>query len=596
MFAEAAPSDAAKTAAPAQKRAPVFLEKLFRFFASLKLAIFVLASLMTVLAAGTIVESLHGAEAAKILVYDTWWFGVILFCLGVNVLAATLDRLPWKKKHIGFVVTHLGIITILTGAFLSRHFMVDGQMPIAEGETGSAITLSEPLVYIFSQNLRRDWIVKVPPKAFPWKGNQKLALRDAPFELRMRELYPKARVHETLQKAEAGPAALKVTLHNSFVNQSQWLVENDPQRQSVSAGPAKLIFSGPLLKESVEKPSAAGTLEFAFQNHPSVFLPVPEELVIPQTQPLAGTPYQVTFRRVLKNAMVVGRDLVDQPEEKDKATNPAVEFLLEGEGLRENHTVFARFPDFPTVHGMKPSAAGVKVYYRLPDAEAPNNELRFAMDAEKGLMYQVSKGTEMRSDAVPLGQDVETGWMDLKFTVDEFYPHAAVVKAFEPQPSNSEAEDLTSAVQVEISAGGETQTLWLEQGVRQKITLGQFPYDLVYGQKRIPLGFKVELRDFKIENDPGTNQPASFSSDVTMKDDMRGVVRDTTISMNKPLEYQGYKIYQAAYSLAEGQPEVSVFAVGKDPGVAVKYLGAVIMIGGIITMFSMRKLYQTKSS
>ena len=83
---------------------------LFRFFASLKLAIFLLLTLALAFAVGTFVESAYGAEVAKLLVYDTPWLTVLLLLLALNVAASALDRLPWQKRHVGFVVTHCGIL------------------------------------------------------------------------------------------------------------------------------------------------------------------------------------------------------------------------------------------------------------------------------------------------------------------------------------------------------------------------------------------------------------------------------------------------------------------------------------------------------
>src|SRR3989338_6894659 len=88
------------------------LVRTFRFFASVHMAILVLLGLMVVFGAGTFIESYHGAETASILVYQSPWFSVLLFFLGLNLVGSAIDRLPWKKKHIGFVMTHLGIIII----------------------------------------------------------------------------------------------------------------------------------------------------------------------------------------------------------------------------------------------------------------------------------------------------------------------------------------------------------------------------------------------------------------------------------------------------------------------------------------------------
>ena len=123
---------------------------IFKFFASLKLAIFLLLALALVFATGTLVESAYSTEAAKLLVYRNPWMSLLLILLALNVAAAALDRLPWKQKHVGFVVTHAGIILILTGALITRAYGIEGQMAIAEGETQSRIILNEPLLQIFS--------------------------------------------------------------------------------------------------------------------------------------------------------------------------------------------------------------------------------------------------------------------------------------------------------------------------------------------------------------------------------------------------------------------------------------------------------------
>jgi hypothetical protein len=44
-------------------------------------------------------------------------------------------------------------------------------------------------------------------------------------------------------------------------------------------------------------------------------------------------------------------------------------------------------------------------------------------------------------------------------------------------------------------------------------------------------------------------------------------------------------VYQASYSTLPDGKFVSVFSVGKDPGIWIKYGGALVMVFGIIFMF-----------
>ena len=72
---------------------------IFKFLASLQLAVGTLVTLMIVLAAGTLVESRYSADAARILVYNAPWFGLILIVLVINLACSAADRLPWQKKQ-----------------------------------------------------------------------------------------------------------------------------------------------------------------------------------------------------------------------------------------------------------------------------------------------------------------------------------------------------------------------------------------------------------------------------------------------------------------------------------------------------------------
>ena len=118
----------------------------------------------------------------------------------------------------------------------------------------------------------------------------------------------------------------------------------------------------------------------------------------------------------------------------------------------------------------------------------------------------------------------------------------------------------------------------------------------MYGLKTKPLGFQVELKRFMIETDPGSERPASFKSEVTLKDASRGIRYDRVIQMNEPLKHRGFKVYQSAYHIAAGEPNISIFTVARDPGNPVKYTGAVIMVSGILMLFYVKPLSTLKAS
>lgn len=112
-----------------------FLDGVFRFLSSLKLAVILIASLASVLAFGTFYESTRGTQAVQLDIYQSKGFALLLAMLGVNILCAALIRFPWKKRQTGFVITHAGLLVLLLGSFLSIKTTDEGRVGLVEGDT-----------------------------------------------------------------------------------------------------------------------------------------------------------------------------------------------------------------------------------------------------------------------------------------------------------------------------------------------------------------------------------------------------------------------------------------------------------------------------
>ena len=120
------------SARPSWQRSPVF-----KFFASLKLAVVLLAVLIVAAIAGTIWESSFDAKVARAYVYRAPWFNLWLILLGANLTVSAFSRWPWRKHHVAFLVTHLVIITLLTGSLIGRIFGIEGTMTLFKGDPPS---------------------------------------------------------------------------------------------------------------------------------------------------------------------------------------------------------------------------------------------------------------------------------------------------------------------------------------------------------------------------------------------------------------------------------------------------------------------------
>src|SRR5579862_8081023 len=92
---------------------------LYEFLASLKLAVVLILLVAILLGVATFVEANYGTAAVGFLIYHTWFFAALLSLLALNIFCAAAIRFPWKQHQTGFVITHIGLLTLLSGSAIS---------------------------------------------------------------------------------------------------------------------------------------------------------------------------------------------------------------------------------------------------------------------------------------------------------------------------------------------------------------------------------------------------------------------------------------------------------------------------------------------
>ncbi len=126
------------------------LPKPLKFLASLKLAVLILLALGVISAVGTFYESLYNAEYAKQVIYQSFWMIGIQVLLTVTLIAVMVDRFPWKKKHIPFLLAHVGIIVVQIGSVLTYFYGVDGVMVFPLGEKNRYVRVVQKEFAVYS--------------------------------------------------------------------------------------------------------------------------------------------------------------------------------------------------------------------------------------------------------------------------------------------------------------------------------------------------------------------------------------------------------------------------------------------------------------
>lgn len=110
-------------------------------------------------------------------------------------------------------------------------------------------------------------------------------------------------------------------------------------------------------------------------------------------------------------------------------------------------------------------------------------------------------------------------------------------------------------------------------------------YTILIGREQIDLPFSVTLTKFERDLHPGTDTAKAYRSDVLLQDG-----NDTwpaTITMNEPLRYKGYTLYQSSFDLS-GEKPFTVLSVVKNTGRLFPYISSFIMACGLLLHIVLR--------
>jgi len=143
----------------------------------------------------TFVESMDSTEASKILIYNTFWFELVLVLLTANLIYNTFRYKMWRKEKLAVLTFHLSFIIILIGAGITRYTGEEGIIKVAENEAVSYMYSAEPFISITGLNVdgtqnkleTQKWFAKSTPSGndfsldFPTRSGNPLTFEYVAF-------------------------------------------------------------------------------------------------------------------------------------------------------------------------------------------------------------------------------------------------------------------------------------------------------------------------------------------------------------------------------------------------------------------------------
>ena len=137
------------------------------FFTGILLTIFAIA-----IGYATFVENDYGTITAKILIYNSRWFEILLLILSINLIGSVFKYKLIARKKWSILLFHLSFLVILAGAAVTRYYGYEGTMHIRENQSSNFL-VSEAS-YITLEARSGDQVVRTEKevKFSPYTANR----------------------------------------------------------------------------------------------------------------------------------------------------------------------------------------------------------------------------------------------------------------------------------------------------------------------------------------------------------------------------------------------------------------------------------------
>jgi hypothetical protein len=571
-----------------RKRSPAW--QVIHWLGSLQLALVLLATIAIACAIATFAESNFNTKIAQSYIYKAPWFQLWLGVLCVNLFAVTLTRWPWQKRHIGFVVTHYGIITLLIGAMIGMQTGFEGNVtlrkdapPVNRVTTSrSIIQLESPAdsaLYLMQFDAEATRPSAQRPRIFPVPGTNLKIVAD--------EFSPNLMREQRFVASEApgaAPSAL-LRLSSDMAGQTLDVPLALPGGQLVEKdffGLARIVFRPALANAS---PAPVDETQMVFAK----YAPITEARGAPSgvTVRLSEDGSKVTILSPEgAGATYVRSEIMNQP-------------IAEAGSLV---VVESYWPDFAmkdgrpaTVSDSPNNPAALIRISKLEGTEGAKPSFEFA-PTQDGIAYRLQRGGQIiASGNAKQGDSFALGWADWRADLVQLFSRAELVSEIKPGPPLSKGEQGIPGFRAHLVAedGKRGPDRWVESGQITTLTDGNRIARIGYGLETKPLPFSLRLVNFEVPRDEGTDTPSNFLATIEFRNSETGATKTGVAKMNHPASFPGTPLanltgFNYKFSQAEWNPRdlgETTLQVLYDPGWLLKWIGSLGICLGIAIMF-----------
>jgi len=594
--------EAAAEAEAQVKRPPVSARKVlagvFRFAGSAKAGVVLMGILGAALIVATFREKMTDTPTVLKTFYHAVWFRILLGVIGLNIVVAILRRLPFKRRDIGFVVLHCGLLAILAGGLVTVVWSVEGKVVLNDGGKTGEMLLEAREFYASDESGAASVTVPEDGGEGPFEAGHVLATLPSGKRFVFLKYFPNCRAVGVFVNDAA--LARNPALTVSFIAEEEgktkplgheiFAVNNplEPHGAHLLSKDFDFFLEKADTEEDVARileDTGAGPMRLTilFANDPRIYsFPVEEnigkEIKIPGKDDVT-----LEMLEYMPNAKRTEEGYVN---DATAPANPAVKLrFVDSKGRKQEETVVASEAALlqAAEKGEPWDASGVvfsgkERRRRFVVVQGPDEKLHYRYDKSDGA---TETGEVEMDKAYGLGFDN----LSLKFS--EYRPHGKMEVHFEPAPSSLRGED-TPCMTVRVeSAAGERETLVPFLRIGSVAFPDGSKAEVRYRWRHYMLPFTVEAAQSRAITEAGGRNMIGWESEVVVRENATGRVFRKTVRVNEPLVVSGYKILQDTPANLAGTGK-SQFAVSYDPGVNVIYGGCAALVAGLIMVFYVR--------
>ncbi|HOS90622.1 MAG TPA: cytochrome c biogenesis protein CcsA [Prolixibacteraceae bacterium] len=202
------------------------MKKLISSFFSMTTTAVLLVVFAFSIAYATFLENDYGTATARILIYNSVWFEILLLLLSVNLAGSIFYHKLVSRGKWAVLLFHSAFLVILVGAAITRHYSFEGSLHIREGEQNNQLMTDGTFITIEANSGADTTEVSEEVRFSPYTRNRfSKSLEVGTHQVRVENLRFVPSATETIVEDPAGESILSMLVVDRNSSRADFLLK-----------------------------------------------------------------------------------------------------------------------------------------------------------------------------------------------------------------------------------------------------------------------------------------------------------------------------------------------------------------------------------